>query len=115
MHKHSVILIAISPRPYLIHTTCWFFKDLAPRNLELKSSICNKLAFILSENYLGAVEVTDKQGTGKSFSEVLILASTNPQYDKRLSIELPVQYMKIPNSEHCQKQKQRTICVQNMF
>ena len=29
--------------------------------------------------------------TGKSFSEVLILASTNPQYDKRLSIELPVQ------------------------
>ena len=40
--------------------------------------------------------------TGKSFSEVLILASTNPQYDKRLSIELPVQCMKIPSSEHCQ-------------
>ena len=38
--------------------------------------------------------------TGKSFSEVLIFASTNPQYDKRLSIELPVQYMKIPSSEH---------------
>ena len=38
--------------------------------------------------------------TGKSFSELLILASTNPQYDKRLSIELPVQYMKIPSSEH---------------
>ena len=29
-------------------------------------------------------------GTGKSFSEVLILASTNPKYDKLLSIELPV-------------------------
>ena len=28
--------------------------------------------------------------TGKSLSEVLILASTNPQYDKILSIELPV-------------------------
>ena len=27
-------------------------------------------------------------GTGKSFSEALILASTNPQYDKRLFIEL---------------------------
>ena len=27
--------------------------------------------------------------TGKSFSEALILASTNPQYDKRLFIELP--------------------------
>ena len=26
--------------------------------------------------------------TGKSFSEALILVSTNPQYDKRLFIEL---------------------------
>ena len=38
--------------------------------------------------------------TGKSFSEVLILASANPQYDKRLSIDLPVQYLTIPNLEH---------------
>ena len=62
-----------------------------------------------------------KVGTGKSFSEVFILASTNPQYDKRLSIELPVQYMKIPSLEHCQnllctqivlsdKTKKNTIC-----
>ena len=28
--------------------------------------------------------------TGKSLSEPLILASTNPQYDKRLYIDLPV-------------------------
>ena len=35
-------------------------------------------------------------------SEARIFASTNPQYDERLSIELPVQYMKIPSSEHCQ-------------
>ena len=27
--------------------------------------------------------------TGKFFSEALILASTNPQYDKRLFMELP--------------------------
>ena len=40
------------------------------------------------------------QNTGKSFSEALILASTNPQYDKRLFIELHVQYMKILSSEH---------------
>ena len=33
--------------------------------------------------------------TGKSFSEALIFASTNPQYDKKLFIELQVQYMKI--------------------
>ena len=38
--------------------------------------------------------------TGRSFSEVLILATTNPQYDKRLSIKLPIQYMKISSSEH---------------
>ena len=41
--------------------------------------------------------------TGKSFSEALILASTNPQYDRRLYIPLnyvQVQYMKIASSEH---------------
>ena len=36
--------------------------------------------------------------TGKSLSEALIFASTNPQYDYRLFIELQVQYMKIPSS-----------------
>ena len=33
-------------------------------------------------------------------SEALILESTNPQYDKRLFIDLPVQYMKTTSSEH---------------
>ena len=48
------------------------------------------------------IEITKKhhQNTGKSFSEALILASTNPQYDRRLFIELQVQYMKIASSEH---------------
>ena len=32
-------------------------------------------------------------GTGKSLSEALIFASTNPQYDNRLLIELQIQYM----------------------
>ena len=41
----------------------------------------------------------DTISTGKSFSEALILASTNPQYDKRLFIDLPVQYMKTTSSE----------------
>ena len=36
--------------------------------------------------------------TGKSFSEALILASTNPQYDNRLFIELHVQYKKTTSS-----------------
>ena len=38
--------------------------------------------------------------TGKSLSEAHILVSTNPQDDKRLFIDLPVQYMKTTNSEH---------------
>ena len=38
--------------------------------------------------------------TGKSLSEALILASTNPQHDDRLFVELQVQYMKITSWEH---------------
>ena len=38
--------------------------------------------------------------TDMSLSEALILASTNPQYDKILFIEWQVQYMKITSSEH---------------
>ena len=44
--------------------------------------------------------------TGKSLSEALIFASTNPQYDDTLFIEL-LQYMKIPSSN-----LGRTCCVQ---
>ena len=60
--------------------------------------------------------------TGKSLSEALIFASTNPQYDNRLFIELHVQYMKMPRSNlrrTCCEQKLfltfRTIFVHNMF
>ena len=38
--------------------------------------------------------------TGKSLSEALIFAASNPQYDIRLFIELRVQYMKTTSSEH---------------
>ena len=38
--------------------------------------------------------------TGKSLSDALIFESTNSQYDDILFIELQVQYMKIPSSEH---------------
>ena len=48
--------------------------------------------------------------TGKSLSEALIFASTNPQCDDRLFIELQVQYMKIPSSN-----LGRTCCVQKLF
>jgi hypothetical protein len=36
------------------------------------------------------------EDTGKSLSEALIFASTNPQYNNRLFIELQNQYRKIP-------------------
>ena len=49
--------------------------------------------------------------TDKSFSEALILAATNPQYEKKLFIELPVQYMKIPSSEHVENM----LCTQTVF
>ena len=52
--------------------------------------------------------------TGKVFSEELILASTNPQYDKRLIIELQVQYMKIASSEHIENML-RTCCEHKLF
>ena len=41
-----------------------------------------------------------KYSTGKSLSEALTFASTNPKYDDRLFIQLQVQRMKIPGSEH---------------
>ena len=63
-----------------------------------------------------------KHITGKSLSEALIFASTNPQYDNRLFIELQVQYMNIPSSNlgrTCNVQKlfwmSKTISVHNMF
>ena len=37
--------------------------------------------------------------TGKSLSEAFILTSQS-QYDKKLFIDLPVQYMKTTSSEH---------------
>ena len=54
----------------------------------------------------------DDYDTGKSFSEALILASTNPQCDTRLFIELQVQYMKISSSEHGENM---LCCVHKLF
>ena len=50
-------------------------------------------------------------GTGKSLSEALIFASTNPQNDDGLFVELQVQYMKIPSSEH----GENMLCTQIVF
>ena len=51
---------------------------------------------------------------GKSLSEALIFASTNPQYDGRLFIELQVQHMKSASSEHGENTG-RTCCTHKLF
>jgi hypothetical protein len=58
-----------------------------------------------------------KYSTGKSLTEALIFASTNPQYDDRLFIELQGQCMKIPSSEHGENMLCREIVfdIQNNF
>jgi hypothetical protein len=61
---------------------------------------CQNFKFVEMNEILGHIWQVHAQNTGKSFSESLILASTNPQYDDRLFIELQVQYMKIASSEH---------------
>ena len=53
-----------------------------------------------SENGVIICQLNGCQNTGKSFLEALFLASTNPQYDKRLFIDLPVEYIKTTSSEH---------------
>ena len=47
-------------------------------------------------------------------SEALIFASTNPQYDNILFIELPAQYMKIPSSGHGENMG-KTCCAHKLF
>ena len=60
---------------------------------------------------VGNDKITNRQSiTGKSLSEALIPGPTNPQYDRRLFLELQVQYMKIPSSN-----LGRNCCVQKLF
>ena len=65
---------------------------------------------------------SENDSTGKSLSGVLIFASTNPQYDDRLFIELQVQFKTFGSSEHVVFTNWfffvlifRTIYVHNMF
>ena len=65
------------------------------KDLPVRGSDLFKYEFI--ENSFPSYNQAD--GTGNFFSEALIFASTNPQIDKRLFINLPVQYMKTTSSE----------------
>ena len=62
---------------------------------------------------------TNWRDTGKSLSEALIFASTNPQHDDMLIIELQVQYVRISSSEHGEnmlcKEIQNNLCTQHVL
>ena len=75
--------------------------------------LCQQSSFSIIDNSLGAHSLLKlflihtfnfwqsvTHLTGKSLLEALFLASTNPQYEKRLVIGLPVQYMKTTSAEH---------------
>ena len=69
----------------------------------IQVNLCQKLFFLQNMRRTCCVQKLFRMSkTGKSLSEALIFASTNQhaQYDDRLFIELQVQYMKIPSSEH---------------
>ena len=84
---------------------------LGNKYLVLFTALCTTtLQINLVNAKMNGLTVPSPWFTGKSFSEALIFASTNPQYDDRLFIELQVQYMKIPISN-----PRRTCCVQKLF
>ena len=55
---------------------------------------------ILFDTKQNSIQHSNTVCKGKPFSEALIFASANLQYDDNLFIELQVQYIKIPSSEH---------------
>ena len=66
------------------------FKKLTVLNKHIESEHLSENSQGVFENPDDLFDDTDDlyDDTGKSFSEALILASTHPQYDKRLFIEL---------------------------
>jgi hypothetical protein len=82
-----------------------------------------KVGFVIS-SWFEKASGTSAAFTGKSLLEALILAPINPKYDKRLFIELQIQYMKTTSSEHvvyincfeCQnKNKKTNFCTQHVL
>ena len=73
------------------------------------SVLTSTRTYFLNKKYLLQFAVH----TGKSLSEALILASTHPQYDGRLFMDLPVQYVKTTSSEH--KENMGRTCKQHVL
>ena len=102
MKKDGVLLenLLTSTEIFDTETETWSDGPKLPISLAFATVVSTPLGtFIMGGQTVGG---DPSSATGKSFSKALILASTNPQYDKRLFIELQVQYMKIARSEHAQ-------------
>ena len=102
MKQDGVLLenLLTSTEIFDTETETWSDGPELPISLAFATVVSTPLAtFIMGGQTVGG---DPSSATGKSFSEALILASANPQYDKRLFIELQVQYMKIARSEHTQ-------------
>ena len=83
------------PQKYILRVQC----KLLQLTLNKYSGSC--LGFGPWNQWQNNLEQSQKYvSTGKSLPEALIFVSTNSQYDNRLFIELRVQHMKIPSSEH---------------
>jgi len=78
---------------WCVAQTIWWVLECINNTLNTSSLTDSYIVFTLKMESLS-------KDTGKSLSEAFILISTNPQYDKRLLIDLPVQYMKTTTSEH---------------
>ena len=73
-------------------------KQFCIKNSQITEQLATQISWM--EEILHSSDLIWPLCAGKSFSEVLTLGSANSQYDKRLSIDLPVQYLTIPNLEH---------------
>ena len=90
--------------------------------LDVKCQYCDYTSFYKGHLESHLIKKHSKNGTfehlncslctGKSLSEALIFASTNPPYDDKLFIELQVQHVK--SAEHGQNMH-RTCCVHKLF
>ena len=72
------------------------------KQVQLKSkwqAIKNPIKTMFCANFVVIKKLSRNTTTGKSFSEVLIYLSINPQYDNKLFNDLQVQYKKIPRAE----------------
>ena len=102
MKKDGVLLenLLTSTEIFDTETETWSDGPELPISLAFATVVSTPLGtFIMGGQTVGG---DPSSATGKSFSEALILPSTNPQYDKRLFTELQFQYMKIASSGHAQ-------------